>query len=188
MIKKQNMFLMIGFLIAIFISMPSNAQIQSSEHIFTFIPKNYEIGYQVHDENQYLTEYVPKGQTVENWQEMITIRQFQMKLTAEEIAQSYQKKWAIDCPVGGVISNITNQQTSGYPSSAWMMSCPEGKVFGKPEYTWFKSIRGNDVLYVVHYSYRHIPSATEKKRTQKYLQNIIVCNTKSKKHPCTASR
>ena len=66
-----------------------------------------------------------------------------------------------------------------------MLTCPTNKQTGKPEWTWFKAIQGNDSFYVVQKAFRFEPSQEQVVEWTKYLRRVSVCDSRRNSCPKT---
>lgn len=176
--------------LALIPAMSSAAQEPAAEKLnFGGVPENFELGFK-DDKGGTTTmmEFVPKGQTVEDWQEMITLNIIPGKrANLAQVRQFISSGWQKACPGGGV-TNIREGRENGYPFALWQMTCQNNPQTGKPEFTWVKMMEGGNGLYSVQYAFRHVPDKQEVTRAVTYLRdNLGLCDTRpgeSKKHPC----
>jgi len=146
----------------------------------------YTVGYRSSHDNTSLTEFVPTGQTVQDWTEMYTVQVFpHAPEEAPAFLQSLGKKFTDACPgttagKGGVITGTVN----GYPVSMLVLSCPRNPATGKPETTVFRVIRGHDSLYSVQHAWRATVSGQQLAEAMQALAKVTVCDDRSADHPC----
>ncbi len=150
-------------------------------------PADFETGYQASQGGQTIVELVPKGQTVQNWDRMVTIQTFASdRIPLNGFRDAVSEGWRKACP-GSEIRNLNEGQENGYPFVLWQMTCGHNPQSGKPEYTWLKAVQGERALYVTQYAFRHLPSRAEQTDTIRRLRGMSVCNTlpdKARQHPC----
>ncbi|MGF6147171.1 Uncharacterised protein [Kingella potus] len=129
-----------------------------------------------------MTEYVPKGQSVEKWQEMITIQVMGSKQrpSAEGIYRFISQSWIGVCGDGSVQKTEVPPTLNGYPVIAWVAGCLNNPQSGTPEFTFFKAIEGRDALYIAQYAFRHEPDYAEADRASRYLRAVSVCDSRVK--------
>jgi hypothetical protein len=150
------------------------------ENLLFAPPKNFKIGH--HDEHiGSLTEFVPNGQTVDDWTEMLTVQIFRnlKEVAPAAFLQKIGTQWLTACPETPKDS-IRNGQVNGYPVSMLVLKCPKSPSTGKPETTIFRVIKGNDALYSVQHAWRTVPSD----EAQQALSKSTVCDTRDPGHPC----
>ena len=154
---------------------------------FSTPPVGFEIGYRASQGGQTIVELVPRGQTVQNWERMVTLQTFAGNAqSVSDFRRAVSDSWRSACPGGNTI-NLSEGQENGYPYALLQMSCEHNPQSGRPEYTWIKAMRGERALYVAQYAFRHLPSRAEITDTARRLRGMSVCNTlpdKARQHPC----
>lgn len=149
------------------------------------IPDGYRI---VHEERQgpiYTTEMAPEGQSADDWQEMLTTQLYAglKSVSPAEFRTESQRKWLAACREGSYTEVMTGDE-NGYPVAVWMLSCPYSRAPGRPEYTWFKAIRGSESLYVVQKAFRFEPSPAQSRLWMRTLREATLCDTHRAERPC----
>lgn len=147
-------FLLLFF--CFFISAWAYADMQKFEYknetLSVPIPNDWILGYQAQNENEIIREFVPKGQTVEKWTDMITIQIFTQLAKAspaefiKRVAQESQK----------VCSDFNGKMYSGSDANHAMslQSCTKYSKTGLGEITLLLAIRGKKALYLVQRAWR----------------------------------
>ena len=150
-------------------------------------PADFETGYQASQGGQTIVELVPKGQTVQNWERMVTLQTFAGNTRSViDFRRAVSDGWRSACPGGNTI-NLSEGQENGYPFALWQMSCEHNPQSGRPEYTWIKAMRGERALYVAQYAFRHLPSRAELTDAARRLRGMSLCDTRpgrARQHPC----
>ena len=150
-------------------------------------PADFETGYQASQGGQTIVELVPKGQTVQNWERMVTLQTFAGNTrSAIDFRRAVSDGWRSACPGGNTI-NLSEGQENGYPFALLQMSCEHNPQSGRPEYTWIKAMRGERALYVAQYAFRHLPSREELTDAARRLRGMSLCDTRpgrARQHPC----
>jgi hypothetical protein len=154
------------------------------ENLLFAPPKNFKIGH--HDERiGSLTEFVPDGQTVEDWTEMVTVQIFHdLKVDPAPFLQTIGKGFAKGCPGFNSPKGIVTGQENGYVVSMLVVRCPNNPSTGKPETTLFRVIRGKDALYSVQHAWRSVASDRDLGDAVLALRKVILCDTRDPSHPC----
>ena len=154
------------------------------ERLLFDLPKNFYKAYHS-DRIGALTEFVPSGETFENWAEMITIQVFP-GLQAEPVSflQTIEHRYTKTCP--GFRSSPANvtMQVNGYAVSTRLFRCPLNSATGKPETTVFRIIKGNSALYSVQYAWRSMATNKEVVDAVPILGSAKVCDPRVSGHPC----
>ena len=150
-------------------------------------PADFETGYQASQGGQTIVELVPKGQTVQNWDRMVTIQTLAGNTRSViDFRRAVSDGWRSACPGGNTI-NLSEGQENGYPFALLQMSCEHNPQSGRPEYTWIKAMRGERALYVAQYAFRHLPSRAELTDAARCLRGMSLCDTRpgrARQHPC----
>ena len=70
-----------------------------NENLITTAPAGYHIGFQNKGDDGLITEWVPAGETVENWTEMVTVQVFyHLKTSPEAFMSNLETRWLRNCP------------------------------------------------------------------------------------------
>jgi hypothetical protein len=149
------------------------------ENLLFAPPLNFKIGYYV-DRNS-MTEWIPNGQTAENWTEMLTVQIFRnlKDVSPAAFLQNVGTMYLNGCP-GTPKDTINTGHVNGYVVSMLKLKCPRNPGTGKPETTVFRVIKGKDALYSVQLAWRTAPSED----ATQALSRSTVCDTRNPDHPC----
>jgi hypothetical protein len=158
-----------------------------NENLLVRIPQGYKQGFSTQKNNMLLSEFVPESQTVENWTEMVTVQIFRgMKgVTPDQFRARMQALWSDACQ-GSSAQPIASAQENGYPVALWLMVCPRNKETGKPEWTWFKAMQGNDSFYLVQKAFKFAPAKEQNVEWTGWLKSVVVCDTRLPERACPA--
>lgn len=163
----------------------------SGENLIVGIPSEYELGFQQETDQAKMSEFVPKGESVEQWSEMITIQLFD---AANRNAGFYARIESLvkqACEDGSThVTPVTEE--NGYPVKVFQMYCPTNRKTGMGEVTFFKTIEGKDKFYVVQkawrtekYSVDDVPLTEEDfGRWIRYLKDVYVCDSRAGSRKC----
>lgn len=155
-----------------------------AENLLFSPPKDFKIGWQKSQGQSLWTEWIPSGQTVEDWTDMLTVQIYRgAKIDAPAFLQDVGKRYVNDCPET-TAKGIFTGQTNGYVVSMLLLRCPKNPKTGKPETTAFRIIKGTDALYSVQYAWRSLPSEQDVKAAMAILGKATVCDTRDSSHPC----
>ena len=154
--KKTNL---VKKLMLAAVMLPLAAQVAQAAEMAFFgeLPKDFKIGYQTKQNGMAMVKLVPQKQTLDNWTKMITLQSIAgANLGAEEFRNNTANLWQNACPKSS-FNPITEGEANGYSGAVWQLTCEYNPQTGKPEYTWFKAIQGDDSLYVTQYTFRYAP-------------------------------
>jgi hypothetical protein len=155
-----------------------------NETLLVAMPKGYKPDYQAKNAREMITEMVPQNETVHNWTEMVTVQIFyNARLGVDAARDRIAQGWVKTC-TDATAHKITQGNENNYPFAVWMLSCPRNDETGKPEWTWFKAIQGNDSLYVVQKAFKFEPAQAQVIEWTRYLKSVSVCDTRGREHPC----
>jgi hypothetical protein len=161
------------------------------ENLIAGLPSEYELGYQQETDHVKMSEFIPKGESVEQWSEMITIQLFD---PANKNAEFYERLDSLvkqACEDGSTHVTPTTEE-NGYPVKVFQMYCPTNLKTGMGEVTFIKTIEGKDKFYVVQkawrtekYSEDDIPLTEEDfGRWIRYLKAVYVCDSRAEDRKC----
>ena len=121
-------------------------------------PKNFELAFQNRRGITEMTEYIPIGQTVEQWTEMITVTIFHgvTGRSPGEVQAQMGGSGHAACP-GQETATLFEGEERGYRVALSLEMCGKFAESGLGEITLSKIIQGGDSLYRVHRSLRVPP-------------------------------
>ena len=159
---------------------------EHGERLVFTLPKNFEKAYHS-DRIGSLTEYVPHGENVEAWTEMITAQIFLgLKVDPAPFLQTVGGGFGKSCPGFSSPQRIITGQANGYVVSMLVVKCPLNPATGKPETTLFRVIKGKDALYSVQHAWRSVATDKEVGDAVFAMRSVTVCDTRDASHPCPA--
>jgi len=123
-----------------------------------FDERKWELGYNTKDETQGIREYVLKGETVNNWGELVTAQAFfglQAKANAGEFAGNMVMDLKKACP------DLVWKALKDSPNDVLMewevKNCP-GQT---DQYEIDRIISGENAIYCIHYATKRVPISPE---------------------------
>jgi outer membrane protein assembly factor BamE (lipoprotein component of BamABCDE complex) len=157
----------------------------SDENVLTPLAAGFGEGKRARQGPMDIIEFVPIGETVQDWSRMITLQVFHnlRGVDPDGLPGNIAKSWAQACP-GGVGESTGRTTENGYPVANWAFRCPLNPQTGKPETMWTKVISGQDALYSVQYAYRRPMADDLPGPAIGYLKSVTVCDTRGSAHPC----
>lgn len=169
----------------------------SSEKFVVPLPPGWKLGYSVSRPGLEMLEYVPRGQSVEAWRDMITSQVFPdlgnvpLEGYLERIAMA-----ARPLCEGLSVTPVATGTVNGYPAASMTQFCPRYSQTGKGEITLFKVIQGRSGLYVAQRAWRGrpftrdgipVPMDTYADWTN-FLDQVSLCDARDPAHPCPVPR
>ena len=160
----------------------------NSEDIYFDLPPGFEEGFEDGDQSFFIREWVPKGATVNDWSQMLTLTvQDVPNLDPVEFFNHMADGWKEDCPeYGGML--LHEGLENNYSVAVWFLKCPTNPMTGKPEFTYVKAISGNENFYTVQLAYAlrsdEIDESTMN-QSMAYLKQVTVCDdSRPQAHAC----
>jgi hypothetical protein len=161
------------------------AQLQN-ENLLVTMPDGFKMDFQQKTKEMLISEMVPGAESVNDWTQMVTVQIFfGLKSGPDEFKSKVETGWARACR-GSSAHAVAQGKENGYPFALWLLACPLNKTTGKPEFTWFKAMQGNDSLYVVQVALKTRPSEETTTRWMDYLRTVRVCDTRLPDRACPA--
>lgn len=163
---------------------PAYAQLKD-ENLLVTMPQGFTVGSQQEKGNIVFMEWIPTGETLQNWSEMVTTQILLGKrgIDGGLYLTTIMQGWLKACPEtkpGVVLRGTVN----GYPMWSMQLQCPRLASTGKPETTLFRSFRGNDSFYLVQRAARAVPDSAQMAKMTAYMASVTVCDTRTPEHPC----
>jgi hypothetical protein len=155
------------------------------ETVLVPVPKGFAIATQGDQGAMTIAEYVPQGEMVSNWSQMVTVQIFHnlKSVDPDRFAEGIKSQWLAHC-AGSEVHKVKDGQENGYKFSLWLFACPMNTQTGKPENMFNKLISGNDSLYSVQYAYRSELTKEIIVPTVAYLASIHACDTRLADRQC----
>ena len=163
---------------------PAQAQL-ANENLLVHVPEGYKVDYNAQNDQQLISEMVPQGESVKSWTEMVTVQVFFKGggFAPTQMRDNIATGWLKACPQG-TQQPVVDTTENGYATLIWLLTCPNNKDTGKPEWTWFKAVSGNDSFYVVQKSFRFVPSKEQITTWMRYLKTVEVCDSRLPDRAC----
>jgi hypothetical protein len=161
------------------------------ENLVAKIPSGYKLGFEQEADQAKMMEFIPEGESVEDWSEMITIQLFDPSNKNAEFYTRLESLLKQACEDGST-HVIPATEENGYPIKVFQMFCPTNLKTGMGEVTFIKTIEGKDKFYVVQKAWRtekysdDIPLTEEDFGTWiRYLKDVYVCDSRVETRKCT---
>jgi len=138
----------------------ATAQVFQGENLLVSVPEGWEMVHGGRTGDITLSEFVPKGQTVDNWRQMITIqinhnmRNAGPKVFVDKMTDAAKKQvetGAFDAKPLEIAGD------PGYATYSVVWVAGKVKATGKGEITLIRAIQGKDSLYLVQKAWRQAP-------------------------------
>ena len=172
---------------------PGKATLEPGENLLASLPQGWELGFSDRDGGRAVYEYVPAGDSVEDWREMMTVQIFfnLNSVPPPALLDQMRAGFAAECESSGVDA-LVERTVNGYPTARQLLFCGRGQQTGMGEAALVLAVAGRDSFYVVQRAWRGDPfkgpapaavGALLAGWTQ-HLDSIRVCDTRDKSKPC----
>ena len=157
------------------------------ENLLVGLPTGFVIATSGRQGAEDKSEFVPKGETVNDWSRMVTVQIFHNMggVAPTKFAETLQALWLAGC-AGSASKHIKDTVENGYDATLWAFTCPMNVQTHKPETMFTKITGGADALYSVQYAFRKSLSQEMVTPAMTYLGGIRVCDTRRPDRPCPA--
>ena len=132
---------------------------------------DFQLGHSQQQGGSNIREWVPRGQTVHNWQRMVTVQSFTPGRAVADFQRIMDALWRNSCP-GGQTTPVSEGEENGYRYALWLSDCPKNPATGKPEIIWMKAIAGKNTLYLAQYAFRYHPSEQEVRTMAVWMKQV----------------
>jgi len=150
------------------------------------VPTGFIFGYEGSGPDHRLAEFVPAGESVHDWSEMISVTmRLGHPITLEQLLAGFRtaRDKRARCE-NGEVEILAREYLNGYDTLTFTVSCAYTVITGKPEFSWHKAIRGNDRLYVIAKSFSYKPEVRQIAAWMEELKLAVVCDTRLADRPC----
>lgn len=164
------------------------------EETYTFaMPDRWQEANRTRQGNVDIITFLPRGQSLQGWQDMV-ILQIYRDMTAVP-AGSLRDRSLTNAKAACEDATASDMQTglsNGYPSAFWATACTSNKQTTLGEVAYFRSLQGNDNLYMVQRVWSLPPFGeqaptlpeAQKREAIGILSGLNVCQPGSREHPC----
>jgi hypothetical protein len=161
------------------LSEPSIAQI-TGERLVAPADSGFAPGVVQQRRSVFMSEAVPKDETLEVWTRMVTIQRFpwQPGVTPELLANGIIEGFSRVC---GATTNrdATALTVEGQQAADLRADCPVNPQTGKPETMFGRVILGDEMIHMIQIAFRHLPSAAEAAWAERTIAATILCKRAS---------
>lgn len=161
----------------------------SGEYLSLYIPdsKNYSEAWRNYDTKSdfLVVEYLPRGQTTENWREMVSLSVNYRNISGS--VKSFAKRFLDENlrQCGGNRGQILKTgRANGYPYALLFYSCPKTPETGKPEWGLMIATKGQESFYTTIKQWRRKPDNAAISEWRKIISKGYVCDTRRPNRPC----
>ena len=144
------------------------AQGLEAENLLVGMPEGFEVGYEASQDGEEIHEFIPAGESVEDWSPMATIQIFHglADVPGDRLRDRHGRPAGRRPARASTVTKLTEGDVNGFPFVLWSFLCPLNPQTGKPETMYFKGITGSDAFYSVQYAFRAGARPTSSKRSR----------------------
>lgn len=158
------------------------------EYFLAAPPKDWILGRKDLQQNISTFEFIPLGETISSWTQMVTIQKLLGKKNIkpeQHLAQIAELD--IDICKGFQTQQIAFENVNGYEAHGMIQSCGANRITNRGEFKIVRVVSGNENLYIIQKSWRLTPFDPDKDfpiprakidETIYYLSSAIVCDTR----------
>ncbi len=169
------------------------AAMQGENLLVPPMPAGWTKVYDAHGNGISMVEYVPPGQTVDSWSEMMNIEVFHGRggTSPKTLQQKVADGFRVNCEAVR-LRDLGSGTIGGLPAQRWLTLCSKVKETGKGEITYFQAISGRQNFYLVQRALRVAPfdvatppfAEATLASWQAYFDQVTVCDSADSKRPC----
>lgn len=137
--------------------------------------------------------FLPPGQTLSEWRDMAILQVYEgiTGMPPETLRERTLESMEAAC-TDATAGTLQTGTSNGYPSGFWVIACARNTATGKGEVAYFRSLHGQEDLYVVQRVWTMPPfgqtppalPAEEKREAVGILSALSACVPGSAAHPC----
>jgi hypothetical protein len=165
---------------------PMAGQAQApGERLLAPIPQGYVLGHSARSAEGVLQEYIPAGETLAAWSQMMTIRDFPRLAGVDPEAFHANLIGSLmqACP-GAQHAVVTATVERGAPVHILLAGCPTSPVTGGEEWFLSKAIGGQAALYNVQGAWRGPATRELVEAWTIRLRDVAICDPARADRPC----
>jgi len=184
--------LLLPALLALMFAVPAAAALQG-ENLLVPPLAGWQQAYKAAGNGKNMVEYVPAGETADNWTEMATIEVFLDSggYDPAVLEQKVVEGFRLNCEALHV-DDLGGGMASKLPAKRWLTYCSKVKGLGVGEITYFEAISGKTNFYLIQRSWRGAPfdiasppiTQTKVKEWEQYMNGLAVCDSRDPTRPC----
>jgi hypothetical protein len=171
-------------------------QVFRDERLIVFPDDSWEVGFSDSKPALTMFEFVPKGETVQNWTRLLTVQTFTGNKTpladwAERFRSSFPERW--NCDGRKLIPSLSGWK-NGYPWMRFIAICNRNPANNLGEMALIHIVRGRENLFIVQRAWRGPPFSqavapvppAEFQEWQTFMDQVVVCDPRYAENACPA--
>lgn len=174
----------------VLVLLPALAPAQSppgGEQLLAPVPQGFVLGHEAQDATGVLQEFVPAGESVQDWSQMMTVRVQRQFPGADPLAwhNDLVARLLQACPAASA-QEVAGGDEQGTAFHLIIVGCPSSPVTGGEEWFLSKAMGGRDALYNVQGAWRGPATDALVTAWAGHLRGVLVCDTRRAEAPCPA--
>jgi hypothetical protein len=166
-------------------SMSAAQRLNEGENLLVRIPPGFLLANRGGEGARAFEEFIPEGQSLDAWQELITLQLFPDLAGAAPDAYlgSLSEAFSTQCPAGQ-IGPVQSLGAGAYPAALILASCPDSPRTEGVESFAAYAIGGQARLYVLQYAWARLPDDADLQAAQAFFGSAFLCDTTRADAPC----
>lgn len=143
-------------------------------------------GHRVERPHGMIVEWVPEGETVQNWTRIVTVQRFgeaATRLRPRDVIGNMARDLPASCP-GGTAGAVETLRVSGRQAARFRADCARNPGTGLPETLFALAIAGERDMHMFQVAFRRVPSAEEVRWAEALLASAVLCTGRSREAVC----
>ncbi len=167
--------------------LPTLAAAQGGEQLLVPVPQGYALAHSAAGPDGALQEYIPNGETLGAWSQMMTVRDFPRLAGADPAAfhGNLIQSLIAACP-SAQYAEVTATVERGAAVHIVLAGCPASPVTGGEEWFLSKAIGGQAALYNVQGAWRGPATRELVEAWTLILRDAVLCDPARADMPCLA--
>ncbi len=173
------------------------AQSLGGEQLYLTPPQGWTVGFHDRKGNVEVTELLPAGQTLKDWNAMLTVQLITDSGNRDVQAILNEQLGRVNdaCEDTGA-GPLSLAKENGYDTAMRAIACARSKQWGDGELSLYKVLRGKERIYIVSRSWRGpafdktklpVPTGTTNEWLT-FMRQVVLCDSRDPQHPCPSGQ
>jgi hypothetical protein len=157
------------------------------------LPGGWSLGLEESNEFGHQLEWLPAGQPVKEWRDMIAYQLFpELVGMAPELFLTRMAEYYAESCEEVLATDVEGASSNGFPGALRVLACTKNKLTGLGEVTLFRAVKGDRAFYVAQRAWRMDPfaaqaipvSAEQLDSARKLIEFGMACHKGDAQRPC----
>jgi hypothetical protein len=157
----------------------------AQEGLRVALPAGFALAHAQENAAGMIREYIPAGQTLDAWREMVTVQRFAAGAGGDPVAY-------VDAVLGQLqqvcatplATPVTPGQAPPYATATAVMGCEVSPRTGGPEIFALRAFAGREAVHVLQFAWARRPSDAELGAAMAVLAGAVLCDPARADAPC----